>query len=56
MTPSDIAQVGRESGVKKLILTHFYPPMDPKAAVETIREAGYEGEIIAGEDGMMVRI
>ncbi|MDH5756338.1 MAG: MBL fold metallo-hydrolase [Nitrospinota bacterium] len=56
MTPSDIARVGIESGVKKLILTHFYPMMNPQAAVETIRAAGYPGEIIAGEDGMMAQI
>ncbi|MDH5510775.1 MAG: MBL fold metallo-hydrolase [Nitrospinota bacterium] len=56
MTPSDVARVGIESGVKKLILTHFYPMMDPKVAVETIRSAGYSGEIIAGEDGMVVGI
>jgi ribonuclease BN (tRNA processing enzyme) len=56
MTPSSVARVAIQSGVKKLILTHFYPPMDPKAAVEAIRAAGYQGEIIAGEDGMMVRI
>jgi len=56
MSPSDVARVGMESGVKKMILTHFYPAMEPKEAVETIRSAGYSGEIIAGEDGMAVRI
>jgi len=56
MTPSAVAQTAIRSGVKKVILTHFYPVMDPKDAVDQIRAAGYKGEIITGEDGMTVRI
>jgi len=56
MCPSDIARAAIDSGVKKLILTHFYPQVNVKEAVDTIRSAGYQGEIIAGEDGMTVTI
>jgi len=56
MRPSEVAQSAIQAGVGKLILTHFYPIVNTDEAVGAIREAGYEGEIIVGEDGMKITI
>lgn len=56
MRPSDVAKAAVESGAKRIVLTHFYPVVDTVKAVASIREGGYEGEIIVGEDGMKVTI
>lgn len=56
MRPSEVGRVGVESGVPRLILTHFYPETDPAQAVDSIRAVGYGGEVIAGADGMKLRI
>ncbi len=56
MRPSDVGKTAVESGVKRIVLTHFYPVVDTVKAVASIREEGYEGEIIVGEDGMKVTI
>ena len=56
MSPSGIAEAAIASGVKKVILSHFYPAMDPQVAVDVIRAKGYTGEIIAGQDGMRLEI
>lgn len=56
MRPSDVAKVGMRSGVEKIALTHFYPSLDTSTVAESIRSAGYEGEIIVGEDGMKISI
>lgn len=56
MTPTDVAQTGIHSGVKKIVLTHFYPMVDTANAVDKIRSAGYSGEIVVGEDGMIIDI
>ena len=56
MRPGEVAQTGIRSGVKHLILTHFYPVVDTTKVAETIRTAGYTGEITVGEDGMKIDI
>ena len=49
LTPKEAGRLARESGCKKLCLTHFYPPCNPdeihKACVEE-----YTGEIILAYD------
>lgn len=56
MTPKDVAKVGRLSGVKKIVLTHFYPDTDTEDAAKVIADEGFDGEVIVGEDGMKVTI
>ncbi len=56
MTPEDVARTAVMSGVKKLILTHFYPAVDTAAVAGAIRKHGYKGEVTVGEDGMKIDI
>ncbi|MGK7346756.1 MAG: MBL fold metallo-hydrolase [Candidatus Nitrospinota bacterium M3_3B_026] len=56
LTPSEAARVGAESSAKKMALTHFYPEVDTAIAADAVRAAGYEGEIVVGEDGMRLTV
>lgn len=56
MTPSDIAEILRESSPKKIVLSHLYPSMDDRNLREEIKalSGNRETEIIAAEDLMEV--
>lgn len=49
LSPSVAGQIAAEANVKKLILTHFYPPCDEIDIVETVREH-FDGPIVKAED------
>lgn len=55
LTPAFATQIAKEAGVKKLLLTHFYPPCDE---VDILEECGkeYEGEVMLAEDMMKLSI
>jgi ribonuclease BN (tRNA processing enzyme) len=50
LTPSQAGALARDAGAKSLVLTHFYPPVEP---VQPARQAGgtYAGPIAAAADG-----
>ena len=56
MTPSDIAQILRQSSPKKIVLSHLYPSMDGIDLPEGIKRASGndETEIIVAEDLMEI--
>ncbi|VAX16491.1 hypothetical protein MNBD_NITROSPINAE01-208 [hydrothermal vent metagenome] len=56
MTPSGVARAGIRSQVKKIVLTHFYPEIDTSKIADTMRSAGYNGNIVVGEDGMVIKL
>jgi ribonuclease BN (tRNA processing enzyme) len=56
MTPSDVAAVAKESGAKRVVITHIQPELDPVEAVEIIRASGYRGDATSAEDGMRIRV
>ena len=51
LTPSGVARIAGEAEVRRVILTHIYPPAD---ALDLVKEVGhgYEGEIVVAEDGL----
>ncbi|MBM4274560.1 MAG: MBL fold metallo-hydrolase [Deltaproteobacteria bacterium] len=55
LTPAEAGRLAARAGVKRLVLTHFYPPCDE---VDVAALAGQEffGEIIRAEDGLRVTI
>ncbi len=55
LTPSLAGKVAEEAGVKRLILTHFYPPCDEADVVEGAAKF-FPGEIIRAEDMMTINI
>ncbi len=53
MTPYVVGELALRSGVKALALTHIVPPGANTAAIAAeVREAGYAGPLIVGEDLM----
>lgn len=58
MTPSDIAEILRESSPKKIVLSHLYPSMDGRDLPEEIKtlSGNSETEIIVAEDLMEIVI
>lgn len=56
MTPSEVAVVAKESGAKRVVITHIQPELDPVEAVRIIRASGYKGEVNVAEDGMRIRV
>ena len=51
LTPSGVAMIAGEAEVRRVILTHIYPPADALDLVEEVGR-GYEGEIVVAEDGL----
>ncbi len=49
LTPSLAGRVAREAGVRRLILTHFYPEVEGESLLDRVRE-NFSGEVIVGED------
>ena len=51
LTPSLAGQIASRAGVRKLVLTHLYPPCDE---ADIVKQAGnaYKGEVVAAEDLM----
>lgn len=56
LTPFDAGDIARESGVKKLLITH-YPGLDSdEAMIEDCRKAGYKGEIQIAKDFEIINV
>ncbi len=53
LTPSEAGKIAREAGVKKLVLTHFYPECDDSDMLTECKRI-YDGPIILAEDFMRV--
>jgi ribonuclease BN (tRNA processing enzyme) len=55
LTPAEAGRLAARAGVKRLLLTHFYPPCDTVDVVAlATREFG--GEIFKAEDGLRVEV
>jgi ribonuclease BN (tRNA processing enzyme) len=55
LTPSEIGEIALRAGVKKVILTHFYPRCDQVDVVAQVKKI-YDGEVIRAEDLMRVEV
>jgi ribonuclease BN (tRNA processing enzyme) len=55
LTPSEAGKIAAAAGVKKLVLTHFYPPCDEEDMISPCRKF-FDGEIVLAEDLMRVEI
>jgi len=53
LTPSLAGQMATEAGVKKLVLTHFYPECDRVNVAEECRKT-YQGPLVLAEDLMVI--
>ncbi len=55
LTPSLAGQIAGQAQVKRLILTHFYPPCD-QADLLTPAKAFFSGEIVLAQDFMTLEV
>jgi ribonuclease BN (tRNA processing enzyme) len=55
LTPSAAARLARASGAQRLLLTHFYPSMDPERARAGAAEV-YAGPIETARDGLVLEL
>jgi ribonuclease BN (tRNA processing enzyme) len=55
LTPTEIGQIATQAQVKKVVLTHLYPPCDQVDVVSQVRER-FGGEIIRAEDLTQISI
>ncbi len=53
LTPSEAGRMAQEAGVKRLLLTHFYPVCDENDLLTPCREF-YKGQVILAEDFMRI--
>ena len=51
LTPGEAGRLAARAGVRRLLLTHFYPPCD-EVDVVALAEQEFAGEIIKAEDGL----
>jgi ribonuclease BN (tRNA processing enzyme) len=55
LTPPEAGRLAARAGVKKLLLTHFYPPCDEVDVVQ-LAQTEFAGEIIRAEDGLRLEV
>jgi ribonuclease BN (tRNA processing enzyme) len=55
LTPSLAGRIASQAGVKKLVLTHFYPECDAVNVSEQCRKA-YHGPLVLAEDLMEIKL
>ena len=55
LTPSSAARLARSARVRRLVLTHFYPSLDPETARERARGL-FDGPIELARDGLVLEL
>lgn len=55
LTPSSVARIATEAGVRRVVLTHLFPPVLELDLVSEVGK-GFDGEIVVAEDGMSLEI
>jgi ribonuclease BN (tRNA processing enzyme) len=55
LTPEEAGHMAAQAGVKRLVLSHFYPPCDEMDVV-ALAAKKFTGEIIRAEDGMRLEV
>ena len=55
LTPSGVASMASEAGVRRVVLTHIFPATDLLDLVAEVGK-GFDGEIIIAEDGLTLEI
>lgn len=54
LTPATLAEIAGKAKPGLLISVHAYPPLDPMAVPDLVRNSGYPGWVLAGRDGVSV--
>ena len=54
LTPAGVAELGRVAAPERIVTTHAYPPLQPERVPDLVKEAGWDGTVMAGFDGLRV--
>ncbi len=54
-TPSMVGRMAKAAGVGRVLLTHFYPGVDPRQAIATVRRIA-RAPVSAAQDGLVVTV
>ena len=55
LTPSGVARVASEAGVRRVVLTHLYPPVDNDLVASEVGRR-YDGEVVVATDGLRLDV
>jgi ribonuclease Z len=55
LTPSGVARIASEAGVRRVVLTHIYPVTDLVDLVSEVGK-GFDGEVAVAEDGLTLEV
>jgi ribonuclease BN (tRNA processing enzyme) len=55
LVPSEAGTIAQQARVKKLVLTHFYPPSDEVDVAEQASRT-FSGEVIRAADLMVIHV
>ena len=55
LTPSSVARIASEAGVRRVVLTHIYPAADELDLISEVSR-GYAGEVTVAEDGSVFEV
>ena len=55
LTPSSAARIAREAGVRRVVLTHLYPPVDDPSLAGKVGSS-FDGEVLVAHDGMRLEV
>ncbi len=55
LTPAEAGWLAARAGVKRLLLTHFYPPCDEEDVAAVARKE-FRGEVLRAEDGLRLEV
>jgi ribonuclease BN (tRNA processing enzyme) len=56
LTPSRVAQLARVALPRRILITHMYPQLPRAEAIELVRKAGWDGEMLLAEDGLRLEV
>lgn len=56
LAPAGVAELGRVATPDRIVTTHTYPPLDPTDVPNLVREAGWNGSVTAGFDGLQLDV
>lgn len=54
LTPSSAARMAQQANPGALVLTHVYPQLDRNSLAEKVRDAGWTGDTVIAQDGMVI--
>ena len=55
LTPGGAARMASEAGVRRVVLTHFYPAVDNADVLSGVAR-GFDGEVVVAHDGLRLRV